>query len=46
MIKVIIIYILIIVISFIVGVNLRLVNPKCSGGVCPPPEEYQDDRDR
>lgn len=46
MIKVIIIYILIIVISFIVGLNLGLVNPKCAGGICPPPEEYENDINR
>lgn len=46
MIKVILIYLLIIIISYLAGVNLGLVNPKCSGGVCPPPEGYEDGRNR
>lgn len=44
MLKVVIIYILIIVISYIIGVNMRLVNPKCSGGICPPPKEYSEQK--
>lgn len=54
MIKVIIIYILIIAISTLVGLSIRLNHTKssliegttCQGGICPMPEEYQNDRDR
>ena len=42
MVRVIIIYILIAVISFIAGLNIGLNNNKVM--VCPPPEEYKDDR--
>jgi len=41
MLKVLIIYILIAVISFIAGLNIGLNNPKDL--MCPPPEEWKDD---
>jgi len=41
MFKVIIIYILIAIISYIVGLNIGLNNSKIM--VCPPPKEWQDD---
>jgi len=53
MLKVIIIYVFIAIISFIVGLNMGINNAKsgldrrinCEGEVCPPPEGY-DVRDR
>jgi len=54
MIKVILIYILIITISFLVSLSIRLNWDKnsltegttCEGGVCSPPKEYKDGRNR
>jgi len=56
MIKVILIYLLIIIISFLIGLSIRLNNTKssldrnttieCEGGICPVPEEYEDGSDR
>ena len=43
MLKVLIVYILIAVISFIAGLNIGLNNTK--SGTCPPPEEWKDVRD-
>jgi len=63
MLKVIIIYILIAIVSFMVGLNISLNHTKsslhretnikdvsldreCEGGICPPPEEYENGGNR
>jgi len=33
-------YLIIILISLLVGWNIRISQDDCSGGICPPPEEY------
>ena len=36
-------YIIIILIALLVGWNIRInTNDDCSGGICPPPKEYNE----